>query len=208
MGYQVNKKIASSERTNKKINWAILVTGWGQNASDVIRLFNKGSFKKSDLSLVVCESEPCGAKDMAEKCNIEVMKIKSADFCGQDTYQNHLIENFKTRNIDYVLLLGYKYIFKETMLSAFPNRIINIHPSLFPSFLATQTAIQDAIDYGVKVTGITTHIIDDKIDRGIILCQEPIKIKPTDTFESLYPKFSKKGKKIIAKTIKHIENRC
>ena len=102
-------------------------------------------------------------------------------------------------------MLNFKYIIKDDMLSAFPNRILNVHPSLFPSFLGTKTAIQDALDYGVKVTGITTHIIDDKIDEGNIICQTPIRINKNDTFDSLYPKFVKKGKKIIIKTIHKIE---
>jgi len=91
------------------------------------------------------------------------------------------------------------------MLKAFNNQIINIHPSLFPSFLGTKTAIQDALAYGVKITGITTHIIDEKLDEGIILAQEAIKINSNDNFDSLYPKFAKKGKKIVLKTIRIIE---
>jgi len=91
------------------------------------------------------------------------------------------------------------------MLKAFPNRIINIHPSLFPSFLGTKTAIQDALEYGVKVTGITTHIIDDKLDEGVILCQTPIRVDDKDTFDTLYPKFAEEGKVIIKETINKIE---
>ncbi|GAL70751.1 phosphoribosylglycinamide formyltransferase [Jejuia pallidilutea] len=60
-------------------------------------------------------------------------------------------------------------------MKAFPNKIINIHPSLFPSFLATKTAIQDALDYGVKITGITTHIIDDKVDEALFFANVPLK---------------------------------
>lgn len=192
-------------QSDKKINWSILVTGWGRNARDTIETFHKGKLKKSIIKLVIYEEEPCGAKELAENYGVETLKLIRQDFSSSINYQNKLIQEINKRKIDYVFLLGYKYIITEKMLSAFPNRIINIHPSLFPSFLATQTAIQDALDYGVKLTGITTHIIDDKIDEGTILCQKVIKIRDNDTYESLYPKFAKEGKKIILKTIQTIE---
>lgn len=192
-------------RTENKINWAILVTGWGRNARDTIEAYSKGKFEKSTISLVIYEQEPCGAAELAEKNEIETLQLFRKDFSNLITYQKKIIQELKKRNIDYIFMLNYKYIIKDEMLTAFPNRIINIHPSLFPSFLGTKTAIQDALEYGVKITGITTHIIDDKLDEGVILCQAAIKVKNLDDFDSLYPKFVKKGKKIIVKTIQIIE---
>ncbi|MEW7291827.1 formyltransferase family protein [Aquimarina sp. 2304DJ70-9] len=188
-----------------KINWAILASGWGLSARNTIEAFEKDTFKKSHISVLIYEQEPCGAAEKAREIGIETIRLVKKDFPNLISYQKKLIEELKKRNIDYIFMLAYKYLIKDEMLAAFPNRILNIHPSLFPSFLGTQTAIQDALDYGVKITGITTHIIDDKLDEGIILCQEPIRIKKDDTFETLYPKFTKKGKKVIAKTIKKIE---
>jgi phosphoribosylglycinamide formyltransferase-1 len=189
------------------IKWAILVTGWGRNAKDTLKAFVKKKLNNSTINLVIYESEPCGAKDYAEKHGIETLQVLRKNFTSNLKYRDHLITEIKKRNIDYVFMLNFKYIIKENMLNAFSNRIVNIHPSLFPSFLATKTAIQDALDYGVKVTGITTHIIDDKIDEGTILCQTPIKVAATDTFDTLYPKFAKKGKKIILDTIAEIEKK-
>ncbi len=191
--------------TNKKINWAILVSGWGKSALDTIAAYEKGAFKKSNISVLIYEQEPCGAAEKAKEIGIETVRLIKKDFPNLISYQKKLIEELKKRNIDYIFMLAYKYLIKDDMLAAFPNRILNIHPSLFPSFLGTQTAIQDALEYGVKITGITTHIIDDKLDEGIILCQEPIRINDGDTFDTLYPKFGKKGQKIIKKTIKKIE---
>jgi len=193
-------------KAENKINWAILVTGWGRNATDTIEAYVNGKLKKSTITLVVYQEEPCGAKELAEQHGIETLKLIKADFNNLVSYQKALIKEIKKRDIDYIFMLNYKYIIKDDMLNAFPNKIINIHPSLFPSFLATKTAIQDAIDYGVKITGITTHIIDHKIDEGIILCQKAIKVKEDDTFETLYPKFAKHGKKIVLKTIQKIED--
>ncbi len=189
----------------KKINWAILVTGWGQNAKDTIQAFKDKKIEKSNISVLVYEQEPCGAAEKAREEGIETIRVVRKDFPDIISYQNKLIEELKKRNIDYIFMLAFKYRIRDEMLAAFPNRIINIHPSLFPSFLGTKTAIQDALEYGVKITGITTHVIDEKLDEGIILCQTAIKIKDNDTFDSVYPKFARKGKKIIIKTFKKIE---
>jgi len=199
-----------NEKKNKmenKLKWAILVTRWGRNAVDTLDAFSQNKFLKSSCNLVVYEKEPCGAAEKAKELGIPTIQVFKSDFKNLIEYQRHLIEIIKAHNIDYVFMLTYEYIIKQEMLDAFPNRILNVHPSLFPSFLGTKTAIQDALAYGVKITGITTHIIDDKLDEGIILAQKAIEVEEHDNFDSLYPKFAKHGAKLIEKTIKIIENK-
>ncbi len=188
-----------------KIQWAFLCSFWGRNAKDAIKAHMKGAFPQSEIKLLIYEQEPCGAAQEARKHGIETLLVAPKEFKDQNEYQANLLQVLQDRNITHIFMLGFQYLIREEILRAFPNKIINIHPSLFPSFLATKTAVQDALAYGVKVTGITTHIIDERFDRGHILKQVPIKIKPGDTFKSLAPVFRKKGKKIIAKTIKQIE---
>ena len=196
---------------NKNIKWALLITGWGNSALKAIEAYSENRLKNNEIVLLIYETEPSGAVEIAKKNGIETLQIIRKSFKDSETYQDKICEELLKRNIDYVFLLAYKYIIRQKMLAIFNNRIANIHPSLFPSFLATKTAIQDALDYGVKVSGITTHIIDHEIDKGDILCQEVVKFKEGDNFESLYPKFVKKGKKIIIKTMlliskNHLEN--
>lgn len=187
------------------LKWAILCTGWGRNARDVIRARSNIKQPLSKITLVVYEQEPCGAAIEAKKNGIEAIQLQRRDFLTMEKYQNQLLLLLKKKGINHIFLMNYKYRVRHSLLNAFPNRIYNVHPSLFPSFLATKTAIQDALDYGVKITGITTHIIDHELDRGTILLQKAIKVKPGDTFDSLYPKFAKKGKKIILKTMRAAE---
>jgi phosphoribosylglycinamide formyltransferase-1 len=190
---------------NNTLHWAFLCSFWGRNAKDTIKAHKKGAFLNSSIKLVIHEKEICGAAEEAQKHGIEALLVAPKTFKDQVSYQEHLLEVMKDRGITHIFLMGYQYLIREAILQAYPNSIVNIHPSLFPSFLATKTAVQDALAYGVKVTGITTHIIDERFDRGHILQQVPIRLKEGDTFESLAPVFRKKGKKIIAKTIKHIE---
>lgn len=188
---------------NKKNRWAILCSGWGSNAIDVMQEYSR-SPKYSDffsIDLFIYDNDECGAIDTAKENGIETLRIKRSDYKNPFLHQRKIIKELELRNIDYIFLMNYKYLIRKEMLESFPNRIINVHPSLFPSFLATKSAIQDALAYGVKVSGITTHIIDEEYDRGTILHQKPIKIKENDTFESLYVKFRKKGKKILLKTM-------
>ena len=192
----------STER--QKLRWAILTTGWGNSAVKAIEAFNEGKIEESNIVLLVYENEPSGAAEVAKNSGIEALQFQRSSFDSQLSYQKSLCNELKKRDIDYIFMLGFKYIIREEMLNIYPNKIINIHPSLFPSFLATKTAIQDALDYGVKISGVTTHIIDNKIDEGIIICQEPVVFNENDTFETLYPQFIEKGKKATINTMKLI----
>lgn len=187
------------------IKWAILCTGWGRNAKDIIKALNKDKDTASKIRLLIYENEPCGAAEEAKKYDIEVLMIPKQDYPNIEGYQTELLRQLSKRDIDRIFLLNFKYRIREDLLQAFPNRIYNVHPSLFPSFLGTKTAIQDALDYGVKVTGITTHIIDQELDKGTILKQKAIKIRAGDTFDTLYPRFAKEGKKLILKTIRMVD---
>jgi len=193
--------------TESNIKWAFLCSSWGRNAKDTLDVYLSNGFNSSEVGLVVYEETPCGAADLAKENNIETLMLPITNFKNTKEYQTALVQELQKRAITHLFLMGYKHILKSEALEAFPNRIINVHPSLFPSFLGTKTAIQDALDYGVKVTGITTHVIDHKIDMGTILCQEPIRINENDTFETLCPKFSKKGLTIILETIQLVENK-
>ncbi|MCM4164771.1 MULTISPECIES: formyltransferase family protein [unclassified Arenibacter] len=193
--------------TAETLNWAIMVSRWGRNAKDVIMAYSQGALKRSNIKLLIYEAEPCGAADAAKLAGIDTVRILRGDYENREAYQRRILDELNYYKIDYVLLLSFKYVIKQELLNAFEHRIINIHPSLFPSFLGTHTAIQEALDYGVRISGLTTHIIDEEVDRGTILCQEPIKIKESDTFESIYPKFGKKGKKIVLDTIALIEKK-
>jgi phosphoribosylglycinamide formyltransferase-1 len=189
----------------RKNKWAFFCSFWGKNAKDTIEAYLKGKLKNSEIALVIYESEACGAAEIAKLNNIDTLQVNKNEYANSNEYQNFILNELKKREINYIFLLGYKHQIKNQILNAFPNKIVNIHPSLFPSFLGTKTAIQDALTYGVKITGITTHIIDEKLDRGKILYQTPVRIKKNDTFETLSPKFSVKGLKLILKTIKKIE---
>ena len=188
-----------------EISWVLLCSFWGKNAKDVIEHYANIN-QISKIKLIIYEAENCGAATAADKYGITAFLMKPKQFPNQYRYQQEILKKMELYNISHVFLLGYQYLIRKEILDAFPNRIANVHPSLFPSFLGTKTAIHDALSYGVKITGITTHIIDDEYDKGIILFQEAIRISDNETFESIYPQFSKIGLCLIMKTMDKLEN--
>lgn len=188
-------------KKNENLNWAILVTGWGRGAINAIKSYKKGVLKNNHIKLLIYENTPSGAAEEANEIGIKSIAVLRKNFENPITYQDKIISILKDEAIDYIFLLNYKYRIRNNMLEAFPNRIANIHPSLLPSFKNTATAIQDAIEYGVKVSGVTTHLIDKEIDEGSILCQEAIAFNKTDDFKSLDPKFVDVGERIVINTM-------
>ena len=187
----------------RTINWALLISGWGRSAVKTLELYEEKRLQNNKISLVLCESSNNGINEIANRLAIPVVMIQKGDFESLNDYYTAINTQFHKHKIDYLFLLGYKHIVREPLLSTYKNRIVNIHPSILPSFRGKK-AIQQALDYGVKVSGITTHFIDEEVDRGIILCQRCIKIEDQISFEELDLKFVEEGKLIIEETFQKI----
>lgn len=186
--------------------WGLMVSFFGKNAQDVIEHY-AGTCQLEKIGLLIYETENCGAYLTATKHGIPTIQLKPDQFPNQKEYQLEILKHLKSGRVNQIFLLGYQYLIRREVLEYYQNRIVNVHPSLFPSFLGTKTAIQDALNYGVKVSGVTTHIIDSEYDKGEILLQEAISFEENDTFESLYPKFSEVGLNLILNTMYKIETK-
>ena len=191
----------------QKNRWAFFTSLWGRSAFHALESYEKGLIDNcNSIDLLIYEKVPSGAVDKARALGIKVLQMIRLDGESRNDYQRRIILELKKHKIDYVFLLGFEHIIKKEMLNEFPNKIINVHPSILPSFKGTN-AIYQALNYGVKISGVTTHIIDHNIDEGIILFQEPITINKIDNFETLDPKFVEAGKKIIVDTINFFSKR-
>lgn len=184
--------------------WAILMSGWGRSALKTLELYEEKKLKGHKIKLIVYESEENGVSEYAEKVGIATHFLPKSQFTSERSYYEQLNHQLKKYKIDYIFLLGYKHIIREPLLSLYSDQIVNIHPSLLPSFKGKR-AIQQAMNFGVKVTGITTHLIDEELDSGKILCQRPIRIKNGDNFDELDQRFVKEGKKIIEDTFNELK---
>jgi phosphoribosylglycinamide formyltransferase 1 len=181
------------------------MSGWGRSALKTLELQKEGRLKDSRISVVVFEKEENGIMEFCGELNIPAVRLVKKDFSNTESYYAELRNVLQKNQVNYIFLLGYKHIIREPFLSWYENRIVNIHPALLPAFRGKR-AIQQAMDYGVKITGLTTHLIDAELDEGTILCQRCIPIKEGETFEELDLRFVEEGKGIIEETFQTIEN--
>lgn len=171
------------------MNIAVFASGRGTNFAAIIRAVKKGKIK-ANLSLLVCDNPRAGAIGRARRAGIKAVLVKREDFATKEDFEAKIIQHLEENKIDVIALAGYMRIVSPALLSRYKGRILNIHPALLPSFKGTQ-GLKDAFDYGVKVTGVTVHFVDEETDHGPIILQEALKIEEDDNLESLEAKIHK-----------------
>ena len=170
------------------INIAVLVSGGGTNLQALIDAQGK-VLQHGKIKLVISSKPDVYALQRAEQAGIEHCVIAKRDYVTQEEFSNAILQQLQSYQIDMIVLAGYLSILDETIIRAYPNRIINIHPSLIPSFCGKGyyglKVHEAALAYGVKVTGATVHIVNEIPDGGKILLQKAVDILPFDTPETL-----------------------
>lgn len=182
------------------MNIAVFASGRGTNFSAIIRAVKKGKIK-ANLSLLVCDNPKAGAVARAKRAGIKVALVKPEDFASKKDFETKIIQHLREDNIDLIVLAGFMRLLGPELLTHYKNKIFNIHPALLPSFKGAH-AIVDAFNYGVKVTGVTVHFVDEEMDHGPIILQEAVKIDEDDTLEALEAKVHKIEHKIYPEAIR------
>mgnify|MGYP005840661501 CR=1 FL=1 len=167
----------------------VLVSGGGTNLQSIIDKIRSGYLKDCSIEVVVSSKPGVFALERARKYEIPSECISRKSFASLDDYDTALIECFRKHNADLVVMAGFLSMVGERFVNTYKNRIINIHPSLIPSFCGKGfygiIPHQKALEYGVKVTGATAHFVDTEYDSGPIILQKPVNVNPDDTPESL-----------------------
>lgn len=162
---------------------AVLVSGGGSNLQSIIDAIDS---KRLDarIEAVVCNNPDAFAIERARKHNIPVEVVTKEAFPSKDAFNVEIVRVLKARGVDLVVLAGYMRIVTKAVLDAFPMRVINIHPSLLPSFpgLGVQ---RKALEHGVRFSGCTVHFVDEGVDSGPIIIQAVVPVLDNDTVESL-----------------------
>jgi phosphoribosylglycinamide formyltransferase-1 len=183
-------------------NFAVFISGYGRGAIEIIKDF-KNELIKPYLSLILSNNEHSYALKVAKENNINTVIIKKNHNQSNDDFENEILKELYKHKIDYIFLAGWMYIIREKLLTAYPKRIVNIHPSLLPSFKGAN-AIEQALKYKVKITGITTHFVDNTIDGGEIIDQKCVRVNEDDNFKTLDNKIFKAGTILTVETINKI----
>ena len=170
-------------------NIAVMVSGGGTNLQALIDAEKAGKVPHGKITLVVASNDSAYALERAENNGIETVVVKRKAYENQDAFDKAIVETLHAHNIDMVVLAGYLSILGETVIQAYRDRIINIHPSLIPSFCGKGfyglKVHEAALARGVKVTGATVHLVNEIPDGGRILKQKAVYIEDGDTAETL-----------------------
>ncbi len=160
---------------------AVLASGKGSNLQ---ALLDHAAVRPS-ISLVVSDKEASGALLRAEDAGVATIFLDPAAHEGRAGYDRALLDILGVENIDYVVLAGFMRILSPELVRSYEGRLLNVHPALLPSFPGAHP-VRDALEWGVKVTGVTVHFVDEEVDHGPIVLQEPVAIEPGDDVESLH----------------------
>ena len=171
----------------KKI--AVLVSGGGTNLQALIDAQSSGIIHSGEITLVISNNAGAYALQRAEKAGIATEVVLKKELGSQAAFEEKIKELLTVYQIDIIVLAGFMSILSETFTSCYPKRILNVHPSLIPSFCGEGfyglRVHEAALNYGVKVTGATVHFVNEIPDGGEIILQKAVEIQPDDTPETL-----------------------
>ncbi len=187
-------------------NIAVLVSGGGTNLQALIDAQNRGEIKNGRITCVISSNPNAYALERARRNNIDTEVIRRKDYSDFEDYDNALTELIKSKDADAVVLAGFMTILGKTVINTFENRIINIHPSLIPSFCGEGFyglhVHEAALARGVKVTGATAHFVNEVCDGGPIIIQKAVEIQNGDTPEILQKRVMEQAEwKILPKAV-------
>jgi len=185
----------------RKIRIGILVSGRGSNMEAIIRNAKEGKID-AEVVIVISDNPDAPALEKARALGVEAIYVYPGE---KKTYltpdrEEEYVRILKEKNVELVCLAGFMRVLKKTFLSSFPYRIMNIHPSLLPSFPGLN-AQKKAWEYGVKISGCTVHFVDEGIDTGPIILQKAVPVLEDDTPETLAERILKEEHKIYSEAI-------
>ena len=161
----------------------VLISGRGSNLQSIIDAINQGRLD-AKIAIVVSNRDDAAGLKRASEAGIETACLKPPDYPGRDAYDRAMVYALETRGVDLVCLAGFMRLVGPPLLAAFPNRILNIHPSLLPAFPGLD-AQRQAVEYGVRFSGATVHLVTAELDAGPIVLQSTVPVLEGDTVETL-----------------------
>ena len=159
---------------------AVLASGGGTNLQALLDDADVGSW----VVLTLSDRGDSGALERARARSVDAVHVDPAAFGDRAAFDRAVLEILREREIDLVALAGFMRILGPELVGAFRGRMLNVHPALLPAFPGSQ-AVADALDWGVKVTGVTVHFVDEEVDHGPVVFQEAIEVLPDDDWDAL-----------------------
>jgi phosphoribosylglycinamide formyltransferase-1 len=183
-------------------NLAVFASGSGTNFQAIIDSVEEGQLP-SKIALLVTDNPQAEAIKRAKNYDIPTFVFSAKNYPDKAAYEKEILKQLAQANIEWIVLAGYMRLIGGTLLTAYKHRIVNIHPSLLPSF-AGKDAIGQALKAKVKITGVTIHFVDEGMDTGPVIAQQAIEINNQDDYDSLQKKIHKVEHKLYPQTLKNL----
>lgn len=183
----------------KTVRLGIMASGNGSNFEAIAKAIAEGLLN-AKIELLIYNNPGAKVKERADKYGVESLLLNHREFASREALDEAIVDCFKRKGVELVVMAGWMRIVTKVLLEAFPERVINIHPSLLPSFRG-MNAVKQALEAGVKITGCTVHIATLEVDNGPILVQAAVPILPNDTPETLHQRIQNQEHRIIIQGI-------
>lgn len=181
-------------------NLAVFVSGNGSNLQAIIDAVKSGGLKVN-IALALSDNKDAYALARAKEAGIKGIFIDPKIYKTKKEFEQEIISVLEKEKVEAIALAGFMRILSPEFISRYKNRILNVHPALLPSFKGAH-GIKDAFDYGVKMTGVTIHFVDEDMDHGPIILQEALRVDDGDTLGSLEEKIHKAEHKLYPEAIR------
>jgi len=183
----------------KKLKLGVLASGSGTNLAAILESSANNKID-AEVKIVISDVPAAKALDRAKSFKIPTAVHERKSYPTKEAYETAIVADLKKHDVELVCLAGYMRIVGKEFLGAFPDRIINIHPALLPSFPGLE-AQKQAFEYGVKISGCTVHFVDEKTDHGPIILQASVPVLDDDTVDSLRERILKQEHRIYSEAI-------
>ena len=181
--YLISPTFSKLREFSPKLRIAILASGEGSNFQELIDL-SKGNNFDIDIKVLITNNPDAGCILRAERSNISYKIIKNADYKNKEFFEDEIINSLNNYDVELIVMAGWMKIMSSKFVNAFKNKIINIHPSLLPSFKGNN-AIKEAILNRSKITGCSVHFVEPEVDSGTLIMQAALSISNDDNLETI-----------------------
>ncbi|WP_100331964.1 phosphoribosylglycinamide formyltransferase [Bacillus xiapuensis] len=181
---------------------AVFASGSGSNFQALAEAIQTEGVP-AEISILISDQPDAYAITRAEHLGIPVFVFRTKEYSSKAEFEGLIVEKLREAGVDIIFLAGYMRLIGETLLTAFAGKIVNIHPSLLPAFPG-KDAIGQAFNAGVKVTGVTVHLVDEGMDTGPIIDQESVRIDEEDTRDTLQKKIQQIEHQLYPKVMKQL----
>ncbi len=188
-------------KNERKVKVAVLVSGGGTNLQAILDATKSGVIRNAEIALVISNNPNAYALTRAENAGVSTAVVSGKEYPEQATFEAKLVETLEEKGIELIVLAGFMRILSERFTARYPRRILNVHPSLIPSFCGKGfyglKVHEAALSYGVKVTGATVHFVNEIPDGGEIILQKSVCVKKGESAESLQQRVMRQAEWII-----------